>query len=261
MQSSSSVVVSILCPTAGCPETAADFTRSVEETSGLNDVEVLFYIADDDEKAPEYIDALQPWSGSRVHIYIGPNVPRTKSYNFLAGKAAGEFLQVAHHDMVYLTPGWQHILRGRVRSVSDGIHCTWFNDGLLRASQCTAPIISQVWLKTLGYLTPGLDDFDADAEWIADLGAKVQRLHYIDSVHIENRVGETSSNMNREMQRSRDEEILRRTDSLREHLAKKLLAVVEEHRSGNFIPLTIPDWHVHQQAKIRAEHLSDSAES
>ena len=261
MHSSSAVVASILCPTSGCPDAAVDITRSVEETSGLNDVEILFYISEDDEKAPEYIDALKPWSDRRVHLYIGPEVPRTKSYNFLAGKAEGDFLQIAHHNLVYLTPGWQHILRGRVRSVGDGIHCSWFNDGVHRAMQCTAPIVSQIWLKTLGYLTPGLDEFDSDAEWIADLGTRIKRLHFIDAVHVDCQMEETSSDPNREMQRSRDEEILRRTDSLREHLAKKLLAVIDDHRPDKFNPLSIPDWHVHQQAKVRAQPMPYSVES
>ena len=74
-------MISFSCPSRGRPELAKRLVETAESTA-KHDVEILFYLNDDDPKLAQYKDLLD-----KKYYTVGPNQSTCYSWNILANKS------------------------------------------------------------------------------------------------------------------------------------------------------------------------------
>lgn len=187
--------ISLLCPTRGRPHRLKEMLESVIITAqNPENVEVFFYIDNDDNKKDEYLETINKLLDKyktnlkKCDPYIGEPMSISKSWNILAERCSGDILAMSNDDLVYITKGWDVVASKESEKYPDGIYCMWFNDLIQYGSSAAFPMVSRVWYKTLGYFTPGVFRFLCNDSWIYYIAKNLQRLHYIgDDVIVEHR--------------------------------------------------------------------------
>lgn len=184
---------SLLCPTRGRPKLAREAVLSAFETAAHSErIESLLYVDSDDPSLPEYesmvadLNAELP-SGPAVTLVAAPRIGVLKGFNHLAALSKGDVFLTATDDQYFLSEGWDDRLDLETAKIPDGLYCMWFNDNWESQNFCTAPILSRVWVETLGYMfLPLFEHFFADA-WIWMLAKSIDRAVYIPDVTLEHR--------------------------------------------------------------------------
>jgi glycosyl transferase/beta-hydroxylase protein BlmF len=178
----SPAIVSVLCPTLGRPQKAVEFAQSAIKTA-FGPVEVWLYVDDDDPKAREYALAFGPNRNPNIHLLVGPPGRVGRAWNTLAERCHGDLLMMGNDDQVFVTRGWDSILKSRTQRYEDRVFVAWFDDGTGKAAdRCAFPIVSRRWYETLGEFVPERFHFLYHDTWVADIGRKVRRLVYIPRV-------------------------------------------------------------------------------
>jgi hypothetical protein len=136
--------------------------------------------------------------------------------------------------MVYETRGWDVTLNLVYAEYEDNIVCMWFDD-CHPLSECAFPIISRTWCDVVGYYTPGIFEFGYNESGIADVGRRINIMHYISTVttrHIhggsnfESRDNTYYRNV-RDNKWSRDKVLYKNTEHIRQRDADRLKAYIE----------------------------------
>ena len=187
-------IISLLCPTRGRPDRVCVMLESIiKTTEKLENVEILFYIDEDDDKKNDYISSINNLLNrydnpfKRVLPYIGETMSISKSWNIIAEKCIGDILVMANDDEVWITKDWDRRLNEEADKFSDEIYCIYFDDGTIHDKGCSFPMISRKWFETLGYFTPGIFNFLANDTWIEYIARYIDRLHYVSDVLVEHR--------------------------------------------------------------------------
>lgn len=184
----------LLCPTRGRPERAAEAARSAFQTAAKPErIEYLYYVDSDDPDLAAYQSMVPILAdelaglGGKVELTVGPPVGVLKAFNKLTESTDADVFMVATDDQIFVDADWDLRLDLETAKFSDGIYCMWFNDNWESKNFCTAPIVSRVWIETLGYfLLPLFEHFFADA-WIWMLAKAVDRAVYIPDILVEHR--------------------------------------------------------------------------
>ena len=184
----------LLCPTRGRPKRAAEAARSAFATASHPErVAYLLYVDEDDSDLQNYERLVAELAdecagrGGVVRLTVGPPVGVLRAFNQLTKTTDADVFVIATDDQVFVDHGWDARLDEETAKYSDGIYCMWFNDNWESQNFCTAPIVSRIWVETLGYfLFPIFEHFFADA-WIWMLAKSVDRAVYISDIAVEHR--------------------------------------------------------------------------
>jgi hypothetical protein len=167
--------ISLLCPTrervsmaSRLRETALSLARNPD------DVEVLFYVANDDPTRQEYVNT------TGLSITVGYDQPTSRSWNVLAERAGGDLLFMLADDARFETQDWDVRCLDGLRRYPDGYVCVMTNDG--RGGGTPHPAVGRQWFESLGYLAaPMMHHFGVDT-WITDMAARVGRQFMVKDV-------------------------------------------------------------------------------
>lgn len=191
------MLISVLCPSRARPEKAAKMLESCLDTA-VRDVEVLFYLNDDDAQRERYYyhseeirNRFVGKDGKRVKYHSGTDNPAGYSWNQLAIRAKGDLLMLMGDDVEFQTVGWDERYREAAKQHPDGIYVISCSDGGRLAEDGTKaqgnphPTVSRTWVGTLGYfVNPMFLHWYIDT-WNVDLAKEVNRFIYLDDVVIE----------------------------------------------------------------------------
>jgi hypothetical protein len=135
--------------------------------SDKKNVEILFYLNDDDEQLHLYKELLDP----RYYV-VGPNQSTCLSWNQLAYQAKGDIVMLAGDDIQFQTPHWDIIVNSVFDQYEDKICMVvpWDGNGKgkgVEHSHKTYPVIvgdepigaphffvHKNWVNALGYMAP-----------------------------------------------------------------------------------------------------------
>jgi len=140
--------ISVLCPSRGRPEKAKRMLDSIYATKNGSEVEVLFYLNEDDPRLQEY-----PLDDKRCIVHIGKDSPPAWSWNWLAGKATGDLLMLMGDDNIFTTPCWDEKYIEAAKQYPDGIFVISCPDGRTKDGN-PHPTVGRGWVNTLGYFVP-----------------------------------------------------------------------------------------------------------
>lgn len=235
--------LAILTPTRGRPHRFKIFNDSVKSLVSDNSLlKMYYYIDEDDIKLEEYksTNIMYP---ENSFITVGPPDSISKTWNIIAKKAiddGADVLIMGNDDLIYKTKNWDIILKEEIKKFPDDIYCIWFNDDLMRASHCAFPIISKKWYNCLGYFTPGVFHFGYNDTWIWEIGKKLKRAHFLNSVTAEHRHISRNPELNDDTYRRvrqgkqgnlfiKDGIIFKNTENIRVEHAEKLRKLISEN--------------------------------
>jgi hypothetical protein len=182
-------VIVVLCPTRNRPEAAYQMALSFRDTTALFATSLVLVVDRDD---PE----LAAYRAIRVNRSSGPLMPPdpvtvmvvdggslTKATNEAAARVWDDDVIIGHvgDDHRFRTLGWDKEIEAALRTPGIAYGDDLFQGPVLP----TAVFMSAVIPRTLGwYALPGTKHLRIDTAW-KDLGAGLNRLHYLPDVVIE----------------------------------------------------------------------------
>lgn len=185
--------ISILCPSRGRPGMANKMEQSAINTAN-GDVEVLFYLNNDDPELDKYDVKTQ---------YVGHDAPTAYSWNLLAKEAKYDVLVLMGDDAVFKTPGWDDELHALNEQYDDGIWCAGFYDGREKGSYPHFAV-SKVWADTLGYFVPPIFFHWHVDTWTTTLAKNIYRFHGLDDILIEHQTPKVTGKVDETFARIRN---------------------------------------------------------
>ena len=180
--------IAILTPSRGRPKGFLQLVQSTLETcSGYHQIEHYCYLDWDDASVVEYNALLSNYPQYSEQVMLTVNEPQSvsKSWNVLANEAlknGANIIIVGNDDLIYRTENWDLRLVEEFSKFKDNIVCMWFEDGINSDQHCAFPIVSEDWIRTVGYLTPGMMNFGYNDTWIFDIAKLISRTHFIGDV-------------------------------------------------------------------------------
>jgi glycosyltransferase involved in cell wall biosynthesis len=131
--------ISLLLPTRGRPHLIRRLFDSLAMcTDGLDDLEVILYLDDDDETSQEISD--NRFSLTKI---IGPRLSMGAYNTICLGRASGDLIMLMNDDVVVRTPAWDRTVGELARTIPDGIFLAYPNDLHIGKRMCTFPILTK----------------------------------------------------------------------------------------------------------------------
>jgi len=217
--------ISILVPSRGRPGMFSEFIESIRSTATSQErIEVLVYVDMNDPSLEKYIVQ----KSEMVRVLVGVPQPIGESWNALAVESSGSILMMGNDDQVYITKGWDDVVRDTASKYNDDIYCLWFDDTINGPKHCAFPIISRKWYETVGYFVPEVFGHLYVDTWIFDIAKRINRFEYIPSVVCEHRhcTADETAKTARGRKRN-DPKIYESTEDDRKRDAEKLKVVME----------------------------------
>ena len=156
-------MISFSCPSRGRPEFARRLIDTAEKNA-KHDVEILFYLNNDDPKLGEYKDLIP-----EKYYTIGPNQSTCYSWNQLADRAKNDIVMLMGDDVDVQTPDWDQLIVDQFDKYNDKILMVVPSDGRHKGTKGLTKRVTlwpdknlpaahfavhKNWIKTLGYLAP-----------------------------------------------------------------------------------------------------------
>lgn len=177
-------MISVLCPTRGRPEKCLKMVNSALNMCGDERLEILLYIADNDQDVDVYKNLFNDYQN--VKIYIGPDQPTSMSWNFLSRLASGNLLMLVGDDCIFKTKYFDRILIDKYNDLQDKIACFSFQDGRGRVGESHPhPVMTKEWVKCFGYFVrPEFNHWYIDTYNIS-LAKKIGCFYYIKEILVD----------------------------------------------------------------------------
>src|ERR1039458_7093220 len=134
-------------PTRGRPHNMSDVSLSARDTA-VGDVEIIFYVDDDDEPSIEAAYELG------CEVATGPRITLSDTYNRCAEIATGEILMGACDAVVFKTPGWDELVEAEFAKVPDKILLVFGDDEIHHGGGATLPFLHRRWMEVVGRFYP-----------------------------------------------------------------------------------------------------------
>jgi len=161
------IKITLVAPTRNRPDDLKRFLESIKATT-LNpeNIEILFYVDDDDHVTLPLINPLQAlYSDYNLRFVIGKRSDHFSKdyYNFLAKQAQGRWVMAINDDSVFMTQDWDRIIDYKMSKaaaeVKDDILLGIVQDGMKRTGAEKINPTMSCWLlssKEYVNLTGGL---------------------------------------------------------------------------------------------------------
>ena len=148
------IKISLITPTRNRPDDLKRFLKSVKDTTtNPGDIEILFYVDDDDHVTIPLINSLQSlYSSLNVYFHIGPRSDHFSKdyYNFLSLKAKGRWVMAINDDSIFMTPGWDiticEKMEAGAKANGDDILLGIVKDGMIREGEEARRPTMSCWL-------------------------------------------------------------------------------------------------------------------
>tara|TARA_Y100000590_G_scaffold176661_1_gene201863 strand:+ start:1137 stop:1856 length:720 start_codon:yes stop_codon:yes gene_type:complete len=156
-------MISFSCPSRGRPKLAKRLVDTALKFA-KHDVEILFYLNDDDPTIEEYKELLD-----EKYYTIGPNQSTCYSWNLLASQASYDIVMLMGDDVQIQTQDWDQLIVEQFDKYEDKILMVVPSDGRRKGTRDLGnevklwedkPLpaahfaVHKNWINTLGYLAP-----------------------------------------------------------------------------------------------------------
>jgi len=150
--SSDDIFISMLLPTRARTEYLDSFLKSLlENTSCINNIEIIIYIDSDDAASQKYenIDL-------NITKLIGPKLTMGQYNSVCYRHCVGNIVMLVNDDLVIETKNWDNILKSRLNEFPDDVFLAFPNDGINKSNLCSFPILSRKTCDVLVHPFPSL---------------------------------------------------------------------------------------------------------
>jgi len=170
----------LFVPTRCRPRNVHRLLESVEDTAThLDRVTAYFYVDDDDEVMPSYMDGIREGHpGIEMHFAVGPRIVLSQTYTGMAAASHGDILWSGGDDIVFRTAGWDEAIAAEFAGVPDGILLVYGNDRLQEHRLATHPFISRKGMDVVGYFYPATGPIAVTDVWLHQAYKTIGRLRY-----------------------------------------------------------------------------------
>lgn len=171
--------ISLLCPTRKRPKFMKELWDSVKETANnYNDIEVIFYIDDDDIESIETYKML----GTNVQAVIDKRGDGnlSKMWNRCYEIASSDIIMHCGDDIRFRTNDWDLKVLDKFNEYDDKIVLVYGDDGIRKDDLATHGFIHKNWIDTIGYFLPPYFSSDMNDYWLTDCAKGINRLVKID---------------------------------------------------------------------------------
>jgi len=148
-------MISICCPSRGRPALAKRMAESAINTAKNKNIEILFYLNDDDNELENYKKVLTDFN-----IYIGPDQSTCLSWNQLSDKAAHDYVFLMGDDVIFETENWDEKVIHEFEKYEDRLLVVgpWVGKNIKGSNKktkaCPHYIVHRNWINFLGYFAP-----------------------------------------------------------------------------------------------------------
>jgi hypothetical protein len=229
--------ISVITPTRARAGRALNMAQSaIVKANEREDLRLWFWIDDDDPEKDDYLMNLKegPYS-DYIFVEIGPRQPLGKCWNHLAKHSLQEadIFMMGNDDQVFITQGWDDIIRKKAREFADDIYVLYPHD--MNNGKCTFPIVSNRMVTELGYFVPEIFEFLAHDTYLERLGSGMGRLNKIDEFQLDHqhfafgksKYDQTYSHWRETGATKRDVELLNKSNDLIASDIEKLKALMK----------------------------------
>ena len=130
--------ISLLLPTRGRPLLLKRLFQSIiEHTAERDDLEIILYLDEDDYKSHGI-----EYPGLHIIKNIGPHSTMGAYNTKCFERSSGDIIMLMNDDLVFLTPGWDNIIKAFALTIPDDIFLA-YPDDMEGAKNSTFPILSR----------------------------------------------------------------------------------------------------------------------
>ena len=170
--------ITICCPTRGRPKFAQRMALSALETAdNPNQINIKFYLNDDDPHLNEYKQILQNYD-------IGTDQSTVYSWNQIAETNTSDLYMLAGDDIQFLTPGWDSKFMNCFNIYPDGIFMISFDNGKDNLKTSPHPVVTKQWRQALGWYFPFMFHHWHVDTYTRDLAESVDRYVFFNDITI-----------------------------------------------------------------------------
>jgi len=164
--------ISILLPSRNRPVEFERMWRSAINTAdNVEDIEFIVYRDIDDHSEYKYPIQHRVVKGGRVVL--------SQMWNLCIPVAEGEIFMQCGDDIVFLTKGWDTLVRNAFEASPDKILFVHGDDGFWSSSFGTHGFVHRKWYEILGYFTPPFYSSDYGDTHINDIADILGRRMYL----------------------------------------------------------------------------------
>ena len=235
-------VISLLLPTRNRVNTSQgnfvyDFIQSARETADSpENIEIVFYVDDDDESSLEYFDS---FDDPLIRVVSGSRIVLSQMWNECYYESSGDILGHCGDDLRFRTQGWDSIILSKFQEHLDRIAFVYGRDGYAPLNFGTHGFIHRNWVEVLGYFVPPYFSSDFNDNWLNEIAKDVDRHFYVDiyTEHLHPAAGKYIMDVTHQerVERGAQDNVHEKYDSLsaeRQIDAAKLLKFIEIFNIG-----------------------------
>lgn len=176
-------MISICCPSRGRPTLARRMADSAISTAKNKNIEILFYLNNDDTELENYKQLLK-----NFNINIGPDQSTCLSWNQLANNAVHDYVFLMGDDVIFETENWDEKVINEFEKYEDRLLVVgpWVGKNIKgsnkKTKSCPHYIVHKNWINALGYFAPPIYwHFYVDAH-TREVAAGLDRYVWLENV-------------------------------------------------------------------------------
>lgn len=168
--------ISILVPTRKRILSVQELIKTIFLTAfDINNIEVIFYIDEDDKESKEMFNFLFP----TIKLVIGPRIILSQCWNECYKISTGDILMHCGDDIRFRTMYWDQMVRKEFDKVPDRILQVFGDDGIQHQNLATHSFIHRNWVKIVGYFVPPYFSSDFNDTWLDFVARQLNRQVYL----------------------------------------------------------------------------------
>lgn len=161
--SNSDMRFSICVPTRGRPENVKRLIDSIYSTASKpSTVEIIFRTDNDDKGArrtksaiTENIKKLKEENRVHIKMAVGERLQYLSDlWEDCYSHAISDRIMMCADDVIFRTQGWDNTIANGTPNADKNIYFIWGNDLNQRRGLATLPMMSRLWIETVGYFVP-----------------------------------------------------------------------------------------------------------
>lgn len=184
-------MISLLIPTRKRPNNIKRLIESIKDTViDINDIELCFYIDDDDNESLELINEIANTINTKAIQGTYTGEYRTPTFfmpNELVKICTGPIFFYGADDVVFRTKRWDKKVKESFDNYEDKILLVYAPDGFQsgKVPVATHGFLHKNWVDIIGYLFPSVFNIAYNDTWITEVSELIKRRIYIEDMFIE----------------------------------------------------------------------------
>ena len=175
-------MISLLIPSRKRPHNIKRFCENVFSTKKLYEIEICFYIDDDDIESQKTINE---FNNENIKYIIGPRILLSDTPNKLYEISKGPYYMLGGDDIMFRTSGWDEIVINEFDKYDDKLILVYGRDGVNDGGTATHFFIHKNWIDIIGRVSPPYFAVDRTDAWMTEVSVGINRKVYLNNLFIE----------------------------------------------------------------------------